>query len=58
MQKSAEELEREIAALRERLSMLSEASLRINESLDFETVLQDEAFLRSLIGSGLKSARP
>ncbi len=58
MQKSAEELEREIAALRERLSMLSEASLRINESLDFETVLQDEAFLQSLIGSGLKSARP
>ena len=28
------------AALRERLSRLSEASLRINESLDFETVLQ------------------
>ena len=27
-------------ALRERLSRLSEASLRINESLDFETVLQ------------------
>ena len=34
------ELERENKALRERLSRLSEASLRINESLDFETVLQ------------------
>ncbi len=34
------ELAREIEALRERLSRLSEASLRINESLDFETVLQ------------------
>ncbi len=31
----------EIAALRERLSRLSEASLRINESLDFDTVLQE-----------------
>ena len=28
------------AALRERLAMLSRASLRINESLDFDTVLQ------------------
>ena len=37
---SAEEREREIAALRDRLSRLSQASLRINESLDFETVLQ------------------
>ena len=34
------ELERENEALRDRLSRLSEASLRINESLDFETVLQ------------------
>ena len=32
--------DREIEALRERLSRLSQASLRINESLDFETVLQ------------------
>ena len=32
---------REIAALRDRLSMLSEATLRINESLEFETVLQE-----------------
>ena len=29
-----------IQALRDRLSRLSEASLRINESLDFDTVLQ------------------
>ncbi|MXZ90390.1 MAG: response regulator [Chloroflexi bacterium] len=38
--RSSEELGRENAALRERLSRLSEASLRINESLDLETVLQ------------------
>ena len=38
--KNSDELERENQALRERLSRLSEASLRINESLDFETVLQ------------------
>ena len=38
--RSPEELERENAALRERLSRLSEASLRINESLDLRTVLQ------------------
>ena len=31
---------REAAALRERLSRLSEASLRINENLDLDTVLQ------------------
>ena len=35
-----DERDREIAALRDRLSRLSEASLRINESLDFDTVLQ------------------
>ena len=35
-----EELEQEIARLRERLSRLSEASLHINESLDFAAVLQ------------------
>ena len=34
------ELERENEALRDRLSRLSEASVRINESLDFETVSQ------------------
>ncbi len=38
--RNAGELERENQALRERLSRLSQASLRINESLDFETVLQ------------------
>ena len=32
--------DREMEALRQRLSRLSQASLRINESLDFETVLQ------------------
>ena len=45
-------LERENAALRERLSRLSAASLRINESLDFDAVLQgalDSA--RSLTGA-------
>ena len=35
----AKELARENAALRDRLSRLSEASHRINESLDFDTVL-------------------
>ena len=43
---------REIAELRERLTRLSEAGLRINESLDFDTVLQgvlDSA--RSLTGA-------
>ena len=38
--RNAGELERENQALRGRLSRLSEASLRINESLDFGTVLQ------------------
>ena len=36
----SDERDREIEALRDRLSRLSEASLRINESLDFDTVLQ------------------
>ncbi len=36
-----DELLREIQVLRERLSRLSEASLRINESLDFNVVLQE-----------------
>ena len=47
-----EDLTRENAALRDRLLRLSEASLRINESLDFDTVLQgvlDSA--RSLTGA-------
>ena len=38
--RNAGDLARENDALRERLSRLSEASLRINESLDFGTVLQ------------------
>ncbi len=38
--RNAGERERENQALRDRLSRLSQASLRINESLDFETVLQ------------------
>ena len=36
----SDQLYREIKALRERLSRLSQASLRINESLDFDQVLQ------------------
>ena len=36
----SDERDREIKALRDRLSRLSEASLRINESLDLDTVLQ------------------
>ena len=50
--KNADALAQENEALRGRLSRLGEASLRINESLDFETVLQgvlDSA--RSLTGS-------
>ena len=37
----SDQRDRQIQALQERLSRLSEASLRINESLDFDTVLQD-----------------
>ena len=37
---SADRRDREIEALRERLSRLSQASRRINESLDFDAVLQ------------------
>ena len=40
MTESPDWRDREIAALRERLSRLSQASLRINESLDFDAVLQ------------------
>ncbi len=36
-----DQLMREVAELRERLSRLSEAGFRINESLDFDTVLQE-----------------
>ncbi len=48
----SDQRDREIQALRERLSRLSQASLRINESLDFDQVLQgalDSA--RSLTGA-------
>lgn len=38
--KHSDDLKQENEALRERLSRLSEASLRINESLDLDTVLQ------------------
>ena len=38
-----DERDRRIRELEERLSRLSEASLRINESLDFDTVLQEVA---------------
>ena len=38
--RNLDEIEMENEALRERLSRLSEASLRINESLDFDQVLQ------------------
>ena len=37
----SDSLEREVEVLRERLSRLSEASLRINESIEFDTVLQE-----------------
>ena len=37
----ARELQQEIASLRERLSRLNEASLRINESLDLKVVLRE-----------------
>ena len=39
--KNTDERDQQIEALRNRLSRLSEASLRINESLDFDTVLQE-----------------
>ena len=37
----ADDLRRENASLRERLTRLSEASLLVNDSLDFSTVLQE-----------------
>ena len=49
---NSDELLRENRALRERLSRLSQASLRINESLDFDTVLQEVVdSARDLTGS-------
>ena len=47
-----DERDRRIQQLEERLSRLSEASLRINESLDFDTVLQEVVdSARALTGS-------
>ena len=49
-----DELRREIAALRERISALSAASLRISASLDLETVLREVVeSARSLTGARL-----
>ena len=49
---NAGDLARENQALRQRLSRLSEASLRINESLDLDTVLQEVVdSARALTGS-------
>ena len=36
----SDQRDREMEALRERLSRLSQASLRVNESLDFDQMLQ------------------
>ena len=48
-----DELRREIAALRERISALSAASLRISASLDLETVLREVVeSAQSLTGGG------
>ncbi|MCY4573604.1 MAG: ATP-binding protein [Gemmatimonadetes bacterium] len=48
-----EELGREVRALRDRLSRLSDASLRISESLDVDTVLREVAdSARVLTGAG------
>ena len=50
--KEADEHRREMEALRERLTRLSEASLRVNESLDPDTVLQEVMdSARSLTGA-------
>ena len=39
--KEVDKLRREVAALRDRLSRINEANLRINETLDFDNVLQE-----------------
>ena len=50
---TVEELSHEVRALRERLTKLSEASLRISESLDVDTVLREVAdSTRALTGAG------
>ena len=49
---NSDDVLRENQALRERLSLLSQASLRINETLDFDTVLQEVVdSARALTGS-------
>ena len=47
--KRIDELAQEVEMLRDRLSRLSQASLRINDSLDLETVLQDVLDSASLL---------
>ena len=50
---TVEELGREVRALRKRLSGLSEASLRISETLDVDTVLREVVeCARALTGAG------
>ena len=57
--KNADERDQEIEALRDRLSSLTEASLRINESLDLDTVLQGGPGLRPDVdGSPLRGDAP
>ena len=53
-----DDLLRENRALRERLALLSQASLSINESLDFDTVLQGGPGLRPLPGPAREMAPP
>ena len=60
---NSEELLRENAALRERLSRQSQATLRINESLDFDTALQEaldsaRALTASVIGVDTEFVSP
>ena len=51
--RDGEEADREVQALRDRLSRLSDASLRISESLDIDTVLGEVAeSTRALTGAG------
>ena len=58
LQTEREGIDRRLSEAQEQVSQASDEDRPQQESLDFETVLQDEAFLRCLIGSGLKSARP
>ena len=49
---------REIQALRERLTRLSEASLRINESLDFDAVVQGSLYSARALTAACYGAMP